>query len=223
MMAINVHRRLGLLTLAALLAMAVGCKDVAVEPQDPGRIEGVVKQFETDEPVQGALITTHPATNSVGSENDGRFVLEPVSPDTYRVEASKPGYVSKSVGVSLSEGQDVRAVILMEKVEEDSVAMNAEITNWWVREEAADSLYANVEYEVKNTGTRRISGYEVYFEISTSNGTFSREINGGDLSEGQIDVGEFEKFVRATSVDEVRVKDTWFTDGSGGKRRAMMR
>jgi hypothetical protein len=82
-----------------------------------GSIQGVVSRAGTDEPLSKATVeirgddSSTPPLHTTTTESDGRFLIPDVTPGRYRVVVTRPGYVRRTLGVTVSGGQreDVRA------------------------------------------------------------------------------------------------------------------
>ncbi len=206
------------LLLSLLVALAVvGCDEETVGPETRGSIEGQVQDASTSEPVAGAGITTSPPTESVLSGNDGTFALDDVSTGNYTVEVSKTGYKSRNVTVKVRENRTASATILLERGDDfgtQTDSLTAEVTNWYndrVNRDStgADSIFADVEYSVRNVGDVPVRRYEVYFEITTSDGTFSFEAEGDSLEATQRDIGGFRKYI-TNDAQAVEITDLYY-------------
>ncbi|MFP4229136.1 MAG: beta-sandwich domain-containing protein [Salinivenus sp.] len=204
--------------LSLLVALAVvGCDEETVGPETRGSIEGLVQDASTDDPIAGASITTSPATQSVLSSDDGTFSFNDVETGDYTVEVSKSDYESKSVTVSVGENQTASATVLLERSDDfgtQNDSLVAEVTNWYndrVNRDStgADSIFADVEYRVRNVGDVPVRQYEVYFRIDTPDGQFSFEVKGDSLDTGQQDLDGFRKYI-TDEAQAVEVEDLYF-------------
>jgi len=206
------------LLLSLLVALAVvGCDEETVGPETRGSIEGQVQDASTNEPISGASITTSPPTQSVLSDDDGTFALNDVSTGNYTVEVSKTDYQTRNVTVNVRENQTASATVLLERGDDfgtQTDSLTAEVTNWYndsVNRDStgADSIFADVEYSVRNVGDVPIRRYEVYFEINTPDGTFSFEADGDSLNTDQRDIGGFRKYI-TNDAQAVEITDLYY-------------
>jgi hypothetical protein len=205
------------LLLFSLVLLVAGCDDETLGPESRGTIAGVVQDAETNEAVAQANVTTSPPTQSVLTGEDGSFEITDVSTGSYSIQASKTDYESRSVQVSVQENQTTSATLLLERTDEfssDTDSLTAEVTNWFndrVNRDnsGTDSIFADVEYSARNVGDVRIQNYEVYFEIDTSEGTFSQEVQGDSLDMGQRDIEGFRKYI-PTEAQDVRVNEVYW-------------
>lgn len=210
----------GLLVLLIAL-VASGCDEETLGPDSQGEIKGEVQHATTDEPLSGANVTTSPPTQSILTSDDGTFALQNIPTGNYSVRASKDDFESRSVQVSVRENQTTSATILLEREDEfgsSTDSLSANVTNWFndrVNRDStgADSIFVDVEYSARNVGDVPVREYEVYFEIETSGGTFSQEVNGDSLDMGQRDVGRFRKYI-PEEAQAVRVDDTYWNVNS---------
>ncbi|NOX16797.1 MAG: PEGA domain-containing protein, partial [Chlorobi bacterium] len=82
--------------------------------QSFGSITGVVKDAATELPIQGANIQTDPATSSVTTDSDGRYEIKGITPNSYKVKASKTGYADAEIPVVVTAGNETAADIPMQ-------------------------------------------------------------------------------------------------------------
>jgi len=90
-----------------------------------GRIEGIVRSVVNNSPLAGVNIYTIPATSSVLTDQDGRFIIERVSITTgalttFTITAELTGYVLSERGVSVSPGRTTTADVLLTPAAEDN-------------------------------------------------------------------------------------------------------
>jgi hypothetical protein len=208
--------RVLLCLLIPLLPLA-GCDEETVGPESRGRISGHVQDASTDDPIERASVSTSPPTESILTDDDGSFLLEGVQTGNYTVEVSKTDYQSRSVTVKVEENRTATARVLLERSEDadsQTDSLHAEVTNWYndrVNRDStgADSLFADVEYTVRNVGTVPVRRYEVYFRIGTPAGDFSFEVQGDSLDVGQQDVGGFRRHI-LEEAETVEVRDLYY-------------
>lgn len=206
------------LLLPLLVALAAtGCDEETVGPETRGTIDGRVQDASTNEPIADASITTSPPTQSVLSGSDGTFALNNVPTGNYTVEVTKTNYQTRNVTVNVEENQTSTATVLLERSDDfgpQNDSLVAQVTNWYTDSvnrdsTGADSLFADVEYSVRNVGDVPVQRYEVYFKIDTSNGTFSVETMGDSLQTGQRDIGEFRKYI-TNEAQTVEIEDVYY-------------
>ncbi len=89
----------------------ISCGNDPVSGKKAGSIEGTVIDGITDLPLAKAQVTTTPPTFSVTTDTTGGYKIDNVEPGTYRVRASKFGYDSAGVSISVSEGKITTADI----------------------------------------------------------------------------------------------------------------
>lgn|GEM_PF-3384865 len=90
-----------------------------------GRIEGIVRSVVNNSPLAGVNIYTIPATSSVLTDQDGRFIIERVSITTgalttFTITAELTGYLLSERGVSVSPGRTTTADVLLTPAAEDN-------------------------------------------------------------------------------------------------------
>lgn len=200
---------------------AGGCDEATLGPETTGAVEGTVQDADTNEPIGNANVTTSPPTESVLTDETGQFEIAGVPSGDYSITVTKTDYESRSVQVKVQENQATSATILLERGDDFSTTTDsvvAEVTNWYndpINRDGtgADSIFADVEYSVRNVGDEGIQAYEVYFEIDTPDGTFSVEAKGDTLDVSQRDIGGFRKYITAEAQD-VRIENIYWSTGS---------
>ncbi len=74
-----------------------------------GTIIGNVKDSQSLLAINGALVSTNPATSSVFSKNDGSYRFENIEPGSYTIQVSKSGYQDASAQITVSAGKITQA------------------------------------------------------------------------------------------------------------------
>ncbi len=196
----------------ATLPVLQSCEDALVDSDGYGSIEGYVLKDSDGSPIARASVTTSPATEAILTEDDGSFEFNEIPTGDYSITIRKSGFERSSVSVSVREHHTARATILLEETsDEDSVGQknaDIEITNWW-NEQEEDSIYANAEYRIENTGDVDLAEFEITFKIESSLGSFYHSEVGEDLESGRSKIGSFEKYIRSEEADNLEVYDTW--------------
>lgn len=107
------------------LAISVwGCKDDATSVKISPQIEGTVYDDETNEPIQGATITTIPASVSILTDANGKFLIKDLNVGEYTINASANGYYNKATIVATKEGVKTTADIKMRSIKSDNTPPN---------------------------------------------------------------------------------------------------
>jgi hypothetical protein len=197
--------------LAGVLAVgATGCKESTLGPDLTGRVEGLVLDFETRAPLEGAGITTGPPTGALAADGEGRFTIEDAPAGNYTLTAVHPGYERTTASVAVRENQTTQAALFLQAADstETVATMSAEVNAFANRGAESDTVTVHVEYRVRNTGPVDIASYEVYFRIETEGEAFFAERGGEDLKTGQEDIRSFQKTLFAQPATEVVVDGT---------------
>ncbi len=199
-----------------LLVASSGCKEATLGPDPSGRIEGAVFDFDTRAALGGVGITSSPPSSAILTGGDGTFVLEDVAAGNYTITASRSGYQTNSVTVSVREGRTTQAAVFLEKADTtaNQAALSAEVLNWSNQKTEGDTVRVRVEYRVRNTGAVDLPAYEVYFRIETEEVNFFQEQNGTDLNVGQEDIRQFSKKLLKQPATAVTVDDFSFEEPS---------
>lgn len=201
--------------------LAGGCDEATLGPETTGAVEGTVQDANTNDPIASANVTTSPPTESVLTDENGQFEIAEVPSGDYTITVTKTDYETRSVQVKVQESQATSATILLERGEDfesRTDSLTAEVTNWYndpINRDGTgpDSIFADVEYSVRNVGDEPVQTYEVYFEIETSDGTFSVEATGDTLDVSQRDIGGFRKYITAEA-QAVNIENIYWSTGS---------
>jgi len=199
-----------------LLVAFTACKDPSTGPSGTGSIDGRVVNDSTGAPVQGASITTSPATSAPLTDGDGRFTIQDIEAGEYSITAQKSGFESATVSIAVREDETTEATLLMAPDEPSSAAdVEAEITS--VRNTAAteDSTFTEVEYRVMNDRDQTVDEYEVIFDVFTPTDVLKQEEAGTDLRPDEQDIGDFRKFVGPEPADSVVIADVFTRTAEG--------
>ncbi len=87
-----------------LWILTVACSNKGQEPPTYGKIQGTVYNAASGLPLDKALVTTSPPTYAVTTDTLGAYLIENVEAGTYHVRASKTGYDSAGVNISVLAG-----------------------------------------------------------------------------------------------------------------------
>ncbi|MEI6090677.1 MAG: carboxypeptidase regulatory-like domain-containing protein [bacterium] len=92
-----------LLILVVLLSpILFGCKeDTPVTPSTNGNIAGVVLDFDSALPLENVFVSTIPITTTVKTDAQGRFTLENLEAQVYKLVVEKSGYDSYTTSISV--------------------------------------------------------------------------------------------------------------------------
>ena len=88
--------------LVATLVMFNGCNEDTVGSDLIGSISGTVVSERTGEPVENVEISTSPASTTVVTDENGKFLLENVIIDQYSVKAESEDYVTAFESVTVT-------------------------------------------------------------------------------------------------------------------------
>ena len=208
-----------LIAFLVLLALA-GCKDGSLLPDQFGSIQGTVVDFATGAPIQGAGVTTTPATDATVTDANGAFTVPDALVGSYTITANRNGYAANTATVSVREARTAQATVFL-KADTDpgtggppTQEITAEVTNFFNRRivtTRGDSNVVVIDYRVRNTGSATVDGYQVIFRIVTPAGDFFQDVNRTTLAVGQSAVGRVEKDAGGALATDVRVDDFFIT------------
>lgn len=110
------------LLLSSATILLSGCSEDRVEPIFEGSITGQVLDFDTQEPLSYATVTTDPATTSIVCDENGTFRFSSVPTGEYRVTAKKSLYSENSESIAVEREQATHVVIQLSLSPDDNVA-----------------------------------------------------------------------------------------------------
>ena len=97
---VNLKLVLGVVFVLALGLFSTSCKkEVAT-----GKIQGLVTDFNTSEPIQGVNISLSPTGASAVTGSDGRYEFANLEPGNYTVQGTKSGYESNTKNIAVTSG-----------------------------------------------------------------------------------------------------------------------
>jgi len=79
------------------------CSEDTIGVDLTGSVTGVVKDAESNLPLENVKITTSPASTTVFTDENGEFIIENIAVDDYSVKAESEGYVTGFEAVSVIE------------------------------------------------------------------------------------------------------------------------
>jgi len=86
-----------------IAGLLIACTKVE-DPPTTGSIKGTIYDKATAVTLAQVLVETDPPTSAVTTDSSGTYLIDNVEPGAYRVTATKNGYDSTSVQVSVSAG-----------------------------------------------------------------------------------------------------------------------
>lgn len=90
------------------------CSETPTKGSDTGKITGTVYDAVSGSAINKALVLTTPPTSAVTTDTTGAYQITNVEGGTYHVRASKAGYDSAGVDISVSAGNTTIADISLE-------------------------------------------------------------------------------------------------------------
>ncbi|MFA6469257.1 MAG: carboxypeptidase regulatory-like domain-containing protein [Bacteroidota bacterium] len=157
----------------AISTLFFSCKAKPTEtPALETKITGKVLDKVSNSALSGAVISTNPTTSSVTTDANGNYTIADVPAGQFTVTASKDGYGSAFVTVSVAEGKTVNADIQLETLK-PQLAVSTEVVDF----DIADN-YKTFTITNKNkigTVTWQISKDQPWIMVSPSSGTVTTE------------------------------------------------
>jgi len=101
------------------------CNEDTIDPDVFGSLTGQVLFDEDNTPIEGAIISTTPATSTVQSDATGAFVFETIKEGSYTIRAEAPNLVSTVQTITIYENETSNVVILMSEPNIDNTAPSA--------------------------------------------------------------------------------------------------
>lgn len=150
-----------------LFVAFISCETEKLDILYYGTINGVVLDAETYLPVQGALITTTPASVSLLSDAEGKFTIQKVKEGEVAVNVKKKDYLSNTLTVAVYDAETTELDFLIYK--DDKNIGNISVYDPVPGNGAVDqtlSITFKWKIEGKKSGTKLT--YNVYFFESNS-------------------------------------------------------
>jgi len=155
-----------LVILISFLVLFSACKEDTVEPIYYGNISGTVLDADDETPIQGVAITTTPPTNSLITDDQGKFVLTTLTTGTYTISAVKSGYNKTTANVLVEKNKTTEAVILL-SIKDDEKAPPLPPVNPIPEDRSVDQ---DISINLKWSSIKQNEGdslvYDVYMYIS---------------------------------------------------------
>ncbi len=108
-----------LTVLALIIFFTFSCEEEKVDFERYGSLSGVILDGESYEPLAGVLVATSPASSSVITTSDGRFLFSKILEGQVTVTARKSDYASNNVLVSVYEDEQTEMSLTLLKDDED--------------------------------------------------------------------------------------------------------
>lgn len=106
-----------LIAVLALLGGAYSCAEDTIEDQATGRLEGRVVTNGDNAPVENVKITTSPASNTVFSDSDGNFSIDPINIGEYSVQAELQDFITAFEAANVLAGETSSVVFELDSVD----------------------------------------------------------------------------------------------------------
>ncbi len=100
--------------LALFLVVLVGCNEDRINENDLGVITGKVVVAGTNAPLENVRISTSPATSTVFTDIDGKFIIENIPGGEYSVGARIDGYLARFEPATVINSEAVNVIVEME-------------------------------------------------------------------------------------------------------------
>ena len=96
-------RRLSTAFIVVLILYTTGCDndDSSTNSQLTGKIVGSITDARSSQPLLGATATTNPPTQTAVADSNGSYNISKIAAGRYTVTASKTGYISASIDVTV--------------------------------------------------------------------------------------------------------------------------
>ncbi len=117
-----------ILFFALITTFFVGCEDAA-DDASLGALDGIVIDNQTQEPVAGVVISTNPPSQSVMTDEQGKFFIAELNAGDYVVTAKKFGYDNgiETVNIKRERNSNVIIQLTLDNVAGSSVSLSSPI------------------------------------------------------------------------------------------------
>ena len=169
-----------------LLASITSCDEVKLDVINYGSISGKVLDGVTYLPVQGALVTTTPASISLLTDAEGKFSIPKLKEGEVAVNLKKKDYLSNSLSVAIYGEEQTQLDFLLFK-DENNIG-NINIYDPVPGNGALDqSLGFSLKWKVDGKKSSTTLTYSIY--IFESNSTVQKLV-GEDISVAEVTVSD---------------------------------
>lgn len=87
-----------------VFSMCISCSEEGIEDTGLGKLEGTVVSSGNNEPLENVKITTTPASTTVFTDENGKFVIAKISAGAYSVQADLDKYQTTFQAANITEG-----------------------------------------------------------------------------------------------------------------------
>ena len=163
------------LAMGIVFAFALFMMNSCVKTDDPkyGSIQGIVTDFNTNEPIQGVNISLSPTGLSAVTGSDGRYQFDNLESGLYTVQAMKTGYESNTKSITISENQISSGDMIM-RPEEKGFRLNVEYLDF-------GSNFSTLNFKIINVSNTLPMSWEIIESLNWLTTT----PNTGNLQAGQ--------------------------------------
>ena len=136
-----------LFILTILSLHLISCNDVPLDPILFGSLEGTVLDQDDQSVITGVLVSTAPASNSLITEEEGKFLMEEIPVGEYEIILEKSDYINSRETVIISEGVTTQITILLQKKSINNSPPNLPTS------ESPNNLAEDIDLDVELTWT----------------------------------------------------------------------
>lgn len=111
-------RALGFLLLFCSFIVVVSCNEEGIEDNGTGVLTGTVVLDGTNTPLQNVKISSTPASNTVFTDENGQFTIDPIGIGEFSVKAELDDYVTNFESAVIFEGETTNVVFELELSED---------------------------------------------------------------------------------------------------------
>ena len=167
-------------------ALLTSCETEKVDILYYGTINGIVRDAESYLPIQGALVTTTPASISLLSDAEGKFSIPKIKEGEVAVNIKKKDYLANSLTVAVYDEESTQLDFLIFKDNKNignvsiydpvpgngAVDQNLAITLKWKVEgnKASTGLTYTIYIFESNSTVQNLLGEDVLLQEVTTNG-----------------------------------------------------
>lgn len=88
----------------ACILFCLSCNEDTLGIKQTGELTGTVLRDDTEEPLENVKVSTNPASSTVFTDVEGKFILENIEVDDYAVQAELDGFATSFESVSIIDG-----------------------------------------------------------------------------------------------------------------------
>ena len=185
------------LVLGVMLAFTLCLLGACKKEDTSGKIQGIVTNANTNEPIQGVNISLSPTGSSAVTGSDGRYEFNNLDPGNYTVQGTKSGFESNTKSITITAG-NVSSGDMQLRPSASGFRLNVDYLDFGTN-------FTQMQFKIINTNASTAMNWEIvenlnWLETSPSTGT----IQGGQ--DATVNVGIDRSLLSQTTTANITVR-----------------